>query len=71
MQLLSFLWYSAVFMAAGMWVLSKLIPDAAPIPLRRAAGILLVISALGAGYLLTYSLPPAVDCQPGEAHTAC
>lgn len=71
MQTLSFLWYSAAFLAAGLWVLSRLIPTTAPIPLRRAAGILLVIGALGAGYLLTYSLPPAADCQAGEAHTAC
>lgn len=71
MELLTFAWYSIVFLVAGIWILSMLVPETAPTPIRRAVGILLVVGALGAGYLMTYSLPPTADCQAGESHSPC
>lgn len=64
MALIEFIWYSAVFFATGVWLLSRLMPESTPELARKAAAITLLIASISIGYLMSYEKTVTIDCRP-------
>lgn len=64
LHILEVLWYSAVFLAAGAWLLAQLVPNDTHPTVGRVLGIALVCGAVTVGYLMAFEKSADIDCRP-------